>query len=324
MKINGKQKYDEYILIAPGSDYGRAMWSDIGELENGSVLEKAIASENRLVNLLHHIHFSFALNSRVQLPFQNVWKNAYALSKIHLQPSKKYCIIYTDVSAGRTDRKYLSDLQKKGNVDTVLVMVNTMVHRKDVLKSRLLFFDYIFSFDQNDCEKYGFIYHPTNYSSVAMMSNEKTEVDAFYVGVSKGRQEKLEDIFARLKKGGAKCSFYISRVKKKNVPEIHYNEWLSYKQVLECIKRANCIVEVMEGQQTGVTLRTMEAICYNKRLLTNNRSVRELPFFKTGYIQFFENVSDIDPDFVKDKSVVDYGYNNEFSPVHLIEHINQI
>ena len=323
LQIEGKQKFDEYILVSPGSDYGYAMWRDIDELENGIVLDKVIVPRNKILNLIHHIHFSFVINSRVHLPCQHLWKNAYTIKKINFECEKRYCVLYTDVSAGRTDKKFLSELKEEKNISLILVMVNTMARRSKIVGNRFRYFDYIFSFDKCDCDKYGFIYHPTNYSALLLTKNN-IKNDAFYVGVSKGRQAILEEIFSKLEQAGAKCSFYISGVKNKRIKGIHYNEWLPYAEVLKQISDTNCIVEVMEGNQAGVTLRAMEAICYNKRLLTNNPSIKNSPFYNTGYIQVFNNLSDIDTDFVKDRSEVDYKYNNEFSPIHLLEHINQV
>lgn len=324
MKISGKQKCDEYILIAPGSDYGRAMWSDIGELENGSVLEKAIASENRLVNLLHHIHFSFALNSRMQLPFQNVWENAYALSKIHLQPSKKYCIIYTDVSAGRTDVKFLKKLHERKNVTLVLALVNTMDRKRKIMEARLPYFHQIYSFDKRDAQQYGFMYHPTFYSR-ADRKDMKIKQDAFFVGVARDRLDILHKLYEKMRDCGIEAQFYISKVKRpdRKYPDIHYNRWLSYADVLTQVMESNCIVEVMGGSQKGVTMRTMEAICYNKRLLTNNQAVRDLPFYDERFISIFSDVDDIDWSFVRERSPVEYVYRDEFSPIRLIDQINE-
>lgn len=324
IQIDGKEKYDKYILVAPGSDYGKAMWEDINKIDNGCVLDKVIASDNKFINILHHIHFSFAINSRIKLPFQGIWKRTYSLNKIIFNENEQYCVIYTDISAGRTDRKYLEKLHNKKNVKVVLVMVNTMRHRKKVLDDKFKYFDRIFSFDMDDCRKYDFIYHPTNYSILNINQDVDILYDAFFVGVSKGRQEELEKIFEWLKVAGANSSFYISGVEKKNNPDIYYNQWLSYQEVLQHIEKSNCIVEVMENNQSGVTLRTMEAICYNKKLLTNNQSVKKLPFYKTGYIQVFEKLSDIDPEFVLDRKPVDYHYQGEFSPIHLLEHINEL
>lgn len=325
-QIMGKHLFDKYILIAPGSDYGNAMWSDIEKLENGIVLENSIKQTNRIISLLHHIHFSFAINRKVQLPLQNIWKNMYSLETLQLDLTKQYCVIYTDVSAARTDCKYLAKKNKDKNITMILTMVNTMARRGSLIEKRLPYFSQVFSFDRKDCERYGFIYHPTNYSMVTMKDIHQITQDAFFVGVSKGRAHILTSIYERLTAGGAKAEFYISGMESgvERRQGIHYNQWISYDQVLKNIRKSNCIVEVMDELQEGVTLRTMEAICYNKKLLTNNQSIKYTPYYETGNIQVFNKVDDIDIDFVKERSEVDYHYSGEFSPIHLLEHINKV
>ncbi|MCI8514245.1 MAG: hypothetical protein HFI93_06395 [Lachnospiraceae bacterium] len=326
LQITGKQFYDAYVLIAPGSDYGRAMWSDIASLENGMVLDHVLKPTNRILSVLHHIHFSFVINRRLQLPFQKIWRRLYAINGVPFDKDRRYCVIYTDVSAARTDLNYLEELSGKKNITLVLVMVNTMARRASLLKKKLPCFSRIFSFDEQDSLKYGFVYHPTNYSMPDMGDFREVKSDAFYVGVSKGRAGMLADIYATLTKGGAKADFCVVGVKRseRRREGIRYNEWMPYPSVLQHIRESNCIVEVMDGSQRGVTLRTMEAICYNKKLLTNNPLMKNSKYYKTGNIQVFTAPDEIDVAFVKDRSPVDYGYEGEFSPIHLLEHINRM
>lgn len=321
-----KEIFDEYILVAPGSDYGIAMWSDIGLATNGMILANAVGDIGKIGKLLHHMHFSFAINNRVRLPFQGIWKKLYSLEALSLSENKRYCVIYTDVSASRTDEGYLAELGNRKNITPVLILVNTMLRRGNVIKRRLKYFRYVFSFDKMDCEKYGFIYHSTNYSMVPVDSKSEVTKDAFFVGVSKGRAERLAAIYTKIVETGGKADFYISGMKRDEarVDGIHYNQWIDYGQVLEKIRDSNCLIEVMDGNQNGVTLRMMEAVCYNKRLLTNNKAVMGSPFYRTGFIRVFENIEDIDVSFICDRSKVDYHYQGEFSPVHLVEHINRV
>ncbi|MFQ6819639.1 MAG: hypothetical protein ACLRTI_11395 [Blautia sp.] len=325
LKIAGEQFFDEYILVAPGSDYGRAMWSDIGKLENGTILESALKPTNKFLSLLHHIHFSFAINRKFQMPFQSIWKRLYSLEGVQFEPDKSYCVIYTDVSAARTDCKYFAEKQKEKNITMVLIMVNTMARRGSLIEKRRQYFSQVYSFDRKDCETYGFIYHPTNYSMASMDSSLCVTQDAFFVGVSKGRAGKIAGIYERLTESGAKSEFYIAGIGRgeERKEGIHYNQWLSYQQILENIRNSNCIVEVMDGAQEGVTLRTMEAICYNKKLLTDNQSIKDTPYYESGNIQVFTRPDEIDVGFVRSKSNVDYHYKGEFSPIHLLEHINK-
>lgn len=321
--LKNKQCFDEYIMVMPGSDYGRAMWQDIGELNNATLFESAISSGNKALSLVHHIHFSFGINNKVQLPFQHIWKNYYSLNSIEWDNKKKYCVIFSDVSAGRTDKKYLDELHKKDNIRLVLVNVNNVSRKKNIIESRLDYFDLIFSFDRKDAEKYGFIYYPTLYS-IQKIKNGIPEYDAFFVGVAKDRLNMLHEIYNIITAAGGRAEFFISGVKKKDCKysDIHYNEWLNYTQILEYIQKSKCLIEVMGGEQDGVTLRAMEAICYDKKLITNNRSVQNLSFYRTGFIQTFKEANDINTDFIINNDRVDFHYNNEFSPIHLIDRIN--
>ena len=74
-------------------------------------------------------------------------------------------------------------------------------------------------------------------------------------------------------------------------------------------------------KQYGPSLRYFEAVCYNKKLLTNNPCVVDLPYYDPRYIQVFNNPSDIDIDWLREDCTVDYGYKGDFSPNILIDRI---
>ena len=56
--LKNKELFDQYILVAPGSDYGNIMWQDIGLLDKAIMLENPLKSNNKLIRLIHHVHFS--------------------------------------------------------------------------------------------------------------------------------------------------------------------------------------------------------------------------------------------------------------------------
>ena len=319
--------FDNFIMVAPGSDYGIAMWSDIKKVENAIFLDYVIGSNNRLIKLLHHIHFSFVINSKIQLPLQRVWRNYYSLENIDISLDKRYCIIFTDISACRVDTDYLDYLSGLENTTMVMVLVNIFNSKKKLLSRRLKYFDQIYSFDKSDCDQYEFIYFPTFYS-ITENNNDVMEIrsDAFFVGVSKdNRHDILKKLYKKITDNNGKTDFYISGCKDAGHREkgIHYNQWLDYQAVLDHVKATNCIVEIMGAGQSGLTLRAMEAIVYNKKLLTNNKSVKTLRFYESGYIKYFEDIDDVDVDFICNKELIDYQYNGEFSPIHLLERIDE-
>ena len=63
---------------------------------------------------------------------------------------------------------------------------------------------------------------------------------------------------------------------------------------------------------------------YNKKLITNNALIKQSAFYHSGYIQCISDVNELDADFVKkDIGDIDYKYNGEFSPLNLINQIDQ-
>ena len=302
------------------------MWRDIGLLENATLFPTPMLSSNPLLQFLHHAHFSFAINNKVNLPFQALWAKQYALSNIQFNEHKKYCLIYTDISACRTDTYYLEKLSQKKNIVMVMVMANVVASKEKLLKQRFKYFKYVFSWDKADVEKYGMVYHPPCYSRITMPSNRKMDSDCFFIGSSKGRLEVLKEIHKRVIAAGGKAEFYITNVDKKDQtePGIHYNCRLPYSTVLAKDMASNCIIEVIAGNQVGQTLRAEEAIIGNKKLLTNNVYMKDNPYYKTGYIRVFTDICDADIAFILQKEDVDYNYQDDYSPILLIDHINSL
>ena len=68
-------------------------------------------------------------------------------------------------------------------------------------------------------------------------------------------------------------------------------------------------------------MRYFEAITMNKKLLTNNSAVVDFPFYNSKWIKIINSLEDIDLDWIKADEQIDYGYQDEFSPIHLIDFI---
>ena len=66
----------------------------------------------------------------------------------------------------------------------------------------------------------------------------------------------------------------------------------------------------------------MKAFIYDKKLITNSKAVTFTRFFDNKNVQFFTNISDINIDYIKDKKMPRYDYNDEFSPRSVIRYID--
>ncbi len=121
----------------------------------------------------------------------------------------------------------------------------------------------IWSFDQDDCRRYGYRLNPQFYGGNPNYQEHCPEWDAFFVGQDKGRLAQILDVQEKLEHVGLTTKFCI----------VGYNcDYLAYEKVLDCISRSRIIVDIQAAWQDGITLRPLEALFYQKKLLTNSKT----------------------------------------------------
>lgn len=158
-------------------------------------------------------------------------------------------------------------------------------------------YDIVFAFDQIDVKQYGFEYYRLVYepSSKQHLSTQ-IEYDLFYVGQAKDRYNKLIEIFNKAESEGLKCKFFITGVSEKEMyshPDITYNHQLPYADVLAYINKSKCLVDAIQGESTGMTIKTSESVVLGKKLITTNKHVTEEPYYKSDNILVYSNESDL-------------------------------
>ena len=99
---------------------------------------------------------------------------------------------------------------------------------------------------------------------------------------------------------------------------------LAFWEMLYHTINCRCVLDVNQEDASGYTSRFLEAVMYNKPLIADNRFIKQSKFYNPEFIQVYDDWNDLDPEFVKkDETRVDYHYNGEFSPIRLIEQIDQ-
>lgn len=307
-------------------EWTECVWSDIFDLAtyyyDNNVLNSA------LLRRLKSIHFSNKINSIIWLPFKFIWDKSLCIQEHNLdKDDRNYIIFHSNV---KFSPSYIKRLKMKKNVCIVLYLPDTSQalgigdSQKKIERYKKYYgIDYIFSFDINECNKYSYRFF--DIYSTRKMSSNKNSTGVFYIGScrSEERRQILVKMFNKLK-CHIKCDFNLIGVdegKQEYANEIIYNKPLSYSDVLIKVNHHNCILEIVNKYQSGNTLRFKEAVCYNKKLLTNNHFVKNSPYFNEKYIQVFQDINTVDIDWINDNIDVDYNYKGEFSPRKLIEMI---
>ena len=177
--------------------------------------------------------------------------------------------------------------QKKGQiVKTVLYLQDISAHYGRMLDVRYYkrIFDHIITFDPADAKKCGFVlYEGRPYSKLRIEdSSETVTSDVFFCGYAKNRLDKILKMYEVLTKQGLICDFYISGVpqdKQEHSDKIVYNQYISYRDSIQHVKNSKCILEITQKEQTGYSLRTLEAMLYEKKLISDNEHLREAVFY---------------------------------------------
>lgn len=138
----------------------------------------------------------------------------------------------------------------------------------------------VYTFDHHDAAQFqlGFapqpFSHGLNTGSQAMAAPPE-DIDFYFLGVDKGRLPFLLRLHALASQLGLRCFFYVIPDKDKTYsPEAQpflHSQYMDYAQNLDYVKRAKCLLEVVQPTQTGATMRTVEALFLNKKLITTRQ-----------------------------------------------------
>ena len=320
----------KYYLISPGSLTSKERVRDLEtyKKDNFSYKKEPIICKNKFVRKALQLYFR--INIKVNLPLKCIWHRFFTLSHIDLSKDENYIILGNGIF-NYYDSAWLNKLKKKYNVHYILYYIDPISglmskYMKDNIEQ--LDKDYTFTFDYEDSRRIDAIHTMCLYSKRDVPIVEKVKKNSVYfVGMNKkNRVEIIHEIWDKLQSGGIKCDFNIVGVDKDSQikEDIHYNNMQTYDEILEHIQSYECILEVLQPGQSGVTLRYYEAVLYNKKLITNNQLVKKLPFYDSKYIQVFDNIEDIDINWIKKKEKIDYKYQNEFSPINFMKKIEEL
>lgn len=150
----------------------------------------------------------------------------------------------------------------------------------DIFLKRKYFTDF-FSFEKEDIKLYPelkmkFI---TNFYFNPIISQKRKEnIDFYYVGT--GTNERIEYLknfafyFAEYKN-----FFLLTSSKNLPYPLTNLCSPVPYKENLNNVQNCKCIIDIKLENHNGLSFRFFEALFYEKKIITNNQSIKEYDFY---------------------------------------------
>lgn len=321
----------KYLIIDDEHELYKVMFADLFKTNKYSVSEIPRMVVPSLLKPLYKLHYDDRINRRVKLPGKMLWKKCYELHSFPFDANEKYWVIFLNGSLRyHFSIPYLARIKKNNpNVKLAMILYDSLSNPASARAvSMLPVFDFVFSFDENDCRTNGFERIYSTFSIPRNIQiNPELESAAFFIGFGVGRLEILQQAFERITSEVQNCKFYIAGVHaadRRKIPGVEYNTIMSYKRELQMAYNSHCIVEILKEGQTGITLRTCEAIAFNKKLLTNNLNIKTMPFYDSRYMSVFSKPEEIDTEFIKTRVPVRYSDNDFFSPLKIIERLERV
>lgn len=313
-----------FVLFSYPRDYFKVMFQEaIDKLDIEYITDPIVyGGYGKFIEFIYHLHINDYLNWAFRLPFQNLWYKYFYRNKTE----KPICFVFLMDWCQHSKRGIVDSLKYKYPHAKFVLYLEDLVasHPFDIEEVKK--FDLVITYDKGDAEKFGYEYLPTFLSKIDVFDSEVPKSNCSFIGLPKNRVELINKIYKKLSNNGLICDFIVSGAKDetKRISGINYiKRDIPYYEYLKHVNSTDCIVEIMQNNATGYTLRTWEALLYGKRLLTNNKAILDAPFYNPNQFVVFDKVEDVDIQKLKTVSSFPHFEKSSISPLNLFRLINE-
>lgn len=229
--------------------------------------------------------------------------------------NKYYEIIYQKIVNHSYDYIFVMDVEamptsflkkiKKSNPSSIFILYlwDSIYNKKHTI-NYLSFFDHIYSFDPNDCKNNPIlIFRPlfflNEYKTLTSNKEQEYEYDFSFIGTAHSdRYALIQKIYSQIQDYCLKSYWYLylqnwkmfywnkltnQAFRKAHLHDFHYSS-LSKKEVIEVIRKSRIIIDIQHPKQSGLTMRTIEMLGAQRKLVTTNASVKNYDFYSEDNI----------------------------------------
>lgn len=145
-------------------------------------------------------------------------------------------------------------------------------------------FDVIFSFDPEDSRYYGLTYIkqflPFTWQQIQSINDENHQIE---------RANLINEITHILTECNCTTDFYLMDKYNDNVnhPLNCINKKIDYNENINKLSKSRFVLEINKPDQKGLTLRAIEALVFNKQLITNNPEIKNQEFYHSSRNFFY-------------------------------------
>lgn len=156
----------------------------------------------------------------------------------------------------------------------------------------------VWSFDRLDCEKYKIRWNPQFYCDSWYKNIDKNSVcyDISFIGRDKsGRMQKILDLVKRFGQEKYRWNLHFMAHHWYNVlSDRRYCRFCKLPQMLTEEMKANAILDFSRSDQGSITLRSFDALCNERKLITNILAIKNEEFYDKDNVFIIDEDADED------------------------------
>lgn len=238
--------------------------------------------------------------------------NRYHQSIIEQTKSVKYDYIFFIKGEAFSEKNLKNLFEAHPEAPTIIYHWDSIANNNNA-KRLLNYFDYKFSFDRRDCEAFGMQFLPLfyyrEYKEIAQRTDEM-QYDMLFVGTAHSDRYRLVSAIKQQISAIGRSSFTffffqgkimfykykLTHPEMKAVPmsDVSFTP-LSKQEILDLYAKSRIVVDIQHPKQTGLTLRTLETLGSNRKLITTNTDIATYDFYNPCNILIVDRDNPIIP-----------------------------
>lgn len=242
--------------------------------------------------------------------------NKFNIKKISELKNKKYDYVLI-IKPDEFTPKFIKKASQLGNATAGYIWDGIRHFFLESLHKSRIYFDYLYSFDHNDVQKYpeldlSFITNYYVYDENREQYNSK-DLDLYYIGALGGKQpnQRRDYLLEKLLKNfegytevkiHLEKHFLLSEEEKLKNPRIKYiYNYVSYHEAMEKTKSSKIVIDIRKKHHIGLSFRFFECMYYEVKLITDNHTVKNYDFYNPNNILVvdFDKIEDYENEIKK-------------------------
>ncbi len=267
------------------------------ELENlGAIVD--FFDDRPANDFITKVFIRLKLKSFIKKKIDEYYENLYSFIS-----NKKYDFIFVISPETLDYNKLLKIKEIQNRAKYVLYMWDSFENKNSFNTIKL--FDEIYSFDSRDCEKYNLNFLPLFYCSAYKkdLAQKDFKFDLSFIATAHSDRYRLaKEIQKFLEKNNlsiyyyfylpSKIIYYVRKLFVKRylygkLSEFSFNA-LTQKNIIDIFENTKVILDINHPSQFGLTMRTIECLGAEKKLITTNKNIKNYDFYNPNNILIIE------------------------------------